>query len=145
MILCGDFNTQLSPCDSVVGQYTNAGERAEDAPRATFVLGLLQSLHLRAVSTFADTSPTRRPWPSAKRKGECDSTIDFICATDNLVGGIGSPQGFPLTISSDHSPLWLQVLAPYKDKRKRRRLMEHLLRHRNPNSLDSFCRLGARQ
>ena len=137
LVLCGDFNTQLNTFDSVIGDYVGTGERQEDVPRATAVLGLAQTLALKVFSTFSDIGPTRSPWPSAKRRGAEDSIIDFTCASDQLIGRVAKPELFPRSTASDHCPLWIRLLAPKRDRRCRKRLMEGVLKSFGPNHLPS--------
>ena len=137
LVLCGDFNTQLDPFEEVVGKFVSTGERPDDAPRATKVLGLLQTLALKAFSTFSDIGFTRSPWPAEKRRGEEDSVIDIICASSGLVGQAKSPPNFPCVSTSDHHPIQVTLLAPTRDKKKRKKMMEALLQQYGRNRLNA--------
>ena len=126
-MLCADLNTQLQPHEPTIGTWTNPNDRPPDLLRATTVLGAVEMLGMTVTSSFFDVGPTRVAWPAAKRRGELDTTIDYIAMTSTLKGYVSSPAHFPRITSSDHHPLQLTVLAPQRDKKYRRHLIEHLL------------------
>ena len=127
LILCGDFNSQVSEHEGVVGKYTNGGERANDAPRANMILGVAHHLHLRLFSTYHQLGPTRVPWRGALAKGETASLIDHIAATNTTKCQIQIAHTFPTLTISDHKPIKATILAPKKDRRRRKQLMETIL------------------
>ena len=86
LILCGDLNTQLEPHYPTVGTWTNPSERPPDHLRANTALGAFEMLGMTVISSFFNVGPTRTAWPSAKRRGATDSTIDYIAVTSTLRG-----------------------------------------------------------
>ena len=127
LVLCGDLNAQLQSHPLVVGPWTNPCDRPPDLLRANSFLGAVEMLDLTVISSFFDLGPTRLAWPSAKRRGDTDSVIDYIAMTSTLKGSVKIPTQFPTITTSDHLPLHLTALAPVRDKRHRKHLMEKLL------------------
>ena len=116
--------------------------------RACFLQGALQSNDLKVHSSFHNLGPTRHPWPNAAAKGEQPTLIDFACASNTLQSRVFLPEEFPQVTRSDHSPIAIHLLAPKSDRRRRRRMMENLLRKREghlparwaPRNHDDFRR-----
>ena len=133
LMICGDFNTQVSEHEGVVGQYTNGGERANDVPRANMILGVAHHLHLRLFSTYHQLGLTRVPWRRALAKGDAESLIDHIAATNTIKCQIQIAHNFPTLTISDHKPIQATALAPKRDRRLRKQLMENIFAH-NANS-----------
>ena len=90
--------------------------------------GAIQTLSLRIFSTFVDLGFTRFAWPGARKGENPNSIIDFIIGTPSLKGTVQIATAFPAYVSSDHKPLHFRTLAPKRDKRHRKRMMEKYLR-----------------
>ena len=127
LVLGSDLNTQLVPNPPTIGTWTNPSERSPDLLRANTAFGAMETLSMTVISSFFDLGPTRIAWPSAKKRGATDSTIDYVAVTSSLKGRVSVPSHFPTITTSDHIPLYLEVLAPKRDKRYRQHLIEHLL------------------
>ena len=102
-------------------------------------------LGLTVISSFFDVGPTRLAWPSAKRRGDSDSIIDYIAMTSALKGYVSKPQSFPEIATSDHLPIQLTVLAPKRDRRLRKRLFEEMMPRNNPMRLPASWRPAQKQ
>ena len=131
LIWCCDLNTQVNAHPPDIGPWTNGGEREGESGRAATVSGAIQTLSLKIFSTFVDLGFTRFAWPGARKGENSNSIIDFIIATPSLKGTVEIADTFPTHVSSDHKPLHFRTLAPKRDKRQRRRLMEKYLRMNN--------------
>ena len=127
LMICGDFNSQVSEHEGVVGRYTNGGERATDVPRANMILGVAHQLHLRLFSTYHQLGPTRVPWRGALARGDTASLMDHIAVTNTTKCQIQIAQDFPTLTISDHTVIQATVLAPKRDRRQRKHLMENIL------------------
>ena len=122
----GDCNTQLSYLKGHVGRHTGTSERACDRDRQDLFLGFLAAdMNLKVPSIYADTGPTRMPWPKQHRQQP--SKIDFIIASTRLISDpILDDIPTPAT-NTDHVPVGATVLAPHASRKDRRRQFEELL------------------
>ena len=128
LVVCGDFNCQLVESLPLVGQSGCAVERSADSARACYLHGVLEPNDLKVHSSFHNLGPTRKPWPHEAEKGDQPIVIDFACASSKLQSCVFVPEDFPQVTRSDHFPIAIHLLAPKTDQRRRRKLMEALLR-----------------
>ena len=111
----GDCNTQLSRLKGHVGRFTGTNERPCDQERQEHLLAFLADMDLTVPATFADTGPTRKPWPGQTRQKP--SKIHFIISSKRLTATpITDDKPTPST-SIDHQPVGLFAVAPHASRR----------------------------
>ena len=91
------------------------------------MLGVAHHLHLRLFSTYHQLGPTRVPWRRALAKGDTESLIDHVAATNTIKCQIQIAHNFPTLTISDHKPIQATALAPKRDRRLRKHMMENIL------------------
>ena len=99
-------------------------DRACDQERQQQLAALLADMSLKLPTTFADTGPTRTPWPGQK---QAPSKIDFIFCSSKLTTKLHNTDIPTPCTNTDHKPIGLTAHAPHASRKERRRQFEHLL------------------
>ena len=129
----GDCNVQPIPTQDLVGSFVGTLDRACDQERQGQLTALLAGMGMKLPTTFADTGPTRTPWPGQKQQ---PSKIDFIFCSSKLTTKLHTDDLPTPCTSTDHKPVGLTAHAPYASRKERRRQFEQLLgRQHNQNNI----------
>ena len=129
LVVAGDLNVPLGPNPPWVGNGGQTCERSGDIARAHIVLGALSPQNLIATTTFQSHGPTRIPWD--KTSQDRGTVLDYIWCTAALKTLRVHPPNLPTNTVSDHLPLEVWVLAPKKDRRKRKQTFNTLVAKRD--------------